>query len=206
MAKTHGMSRTPIYWLWVGMKQRCSNPLGNRWHIYHRVSVCERWMVFEHFYSDMGERPEGMSIDRIDNDGNYSCGKCEECKSKGWTMNGRWATPLEQSANSRRIRLVTINGETKRLSEWCKLFGVTRHCVYSRIADGMSIEKAITTEKYLGNRGEARANHKLTDRDVEDIRKLAQSGVRVNALARQFGVNHKTICQVINRVIWKHVS
>lgn len=82
----------------------------------------------------MGQRPEGTSIERIDNDGNY-------CKS-----NCRWATKLEQARNTRRLRNVTLDGQTKCLSEWCEAKGLNYDTVLFRIDElGWSYEKALTT-------------------------------------------------------------
>ena len=87
----HGMSETPSYKSWTGMIQRCTNP--NRphykWYMARGISICKSWMKFENFYKDMGDRPEGKSIDRINNNGNYEPGNC------------RWATQSEQVKNSR---------------------------------------------------------------------------------------------------------
>jgi hypothetical protein len=82
------------YSSWRGMKERCNRPGSAYFHLYggRGIRVCERWWTFENFLADMGERPDGKSLDRVDPNGNYEPANC------------RWATPLEQTHNRRSAR------------------------------------------------------------------------------------------------------
>lgn len=91
----HGMTDTPTHRSWLEMRRRCTNPHSEHWPDYggRGIRFCERWESFENFLADMGERPDGMTLDRIDVNGHYEPGNC------------RWATSSVQQRNKRRIVL-----------------------------------------------------------------------------------------------------
>lgn len=136
LAATHNMSHTPAYRSWHSMQQRCTDP---RKHNYHRyggrgISVCQRWMdSFEAFLEDMGEKPAGLTIERIDNDKGYSKSNC------------RWATAKEQARNRQNSVFVTYQGETLCLGEWAERTGIALSTLHKRFRLGWSAERAFTT-------------------------------------------------------------
>ncbi len=106
MYEKHGKIKTPEYRAWFQMKDRCFNRNNKRYLDWggRGICVCTRWKnSFIHFLTDLGERPSNeYSLDRIDNDKNYSCGQCNECVSNGWVLNCKWSTRSEQGNNRRR--------------------------------------------------------------------------------------------------------
>lgn len=100
-----------LYNTWGSMKKRCTNPNSSDYYRYglRGIKVCEKWKYFDNFIHDMeGSYKEGLTLDRIDNNGNY----CKE--------NCRWSSPIEQSNNTRRNRFVTYLGKTQTLSQWIR--------------------------------------------------------------------------------------
>lgn len=138
----------PEYKVWIGMRKRCNNPMEKIYPFYggRGIKVCEGWgNSFSNFYKDVGKRKDNQTLDRIDNDMNYSCGKCRECKEKGWIKNVKWATRTEQARNRRSNYLLTMNNETKTLAEWSEITGINRKTISDRInKHGWSIKDALT--------------------------------------------------------------
>ena len=130
---THGMCGTSIYTIWQRMLDRCENSTGTGFHNYggRGITVCERWHSFEKFYADMGQRPKGMSLDRINNDGHYEPGNC------------RWATQKQQNRNSRNNRLLTIYGKSQCVADWADISGTNSPAIFARLNYGWPSKEAV---------------------------------------------------------------
>lgn len=149
---THGYSRPSAthtaYGSWSNLMFRCRSetfPYAHRYRL-RGIKVCERWKSSQLFLDDMLPtwRPR-LSIDRINNDGNYSCGKCDECKRNGWPMNGRWGTGRQQVLNSSHARWITWKGEKRCTAEWADMLGITRPALCLRLKAGWSVDRALST-------------------------------------------------------------
>ena len=131
----HGKYDFKEYRILSSMKNRCYNKKSANYKNYggRGIKICERWMKFENFYEDMGEKPEGKSLDRIDNDGNY----CKE--------NCRWATSSEQNINKRNNVYLEHKGENLTMSQWANKLGFKQTTLSSRIFQyGWGVNKALT--------------------------------------------------------------
>ena len=132
--KKHGRSGTPMYKVWLGMRQRCYLQSCRQFNNYggRGIRVCERWKDFENFLADMGERPDGAQIDRIDNNGNYAPENC------------RWATQKQNMRNTRHNRLIEWRGETLPLAAWAERLGINERTFTNRLNRGWPLERAMT--------------------------------------------------------------
>jgi hypothetical protein len=130
---THGMKGTSTYVSWHGAKQRCRNPNAGCYADYggRGITWPEYWDVCENFLEDMGECPEGMSLDREKNDLGYSKENC------------RWATKVEQSNNTRRNRVLVLNGRTQTAAQWAKETGVNYSTLLHRLGRGWTLAAAL---------------------------------------------------------------
>ncbi len=130
------------YRVWANMKQRCLNEKHPCYRIYggRGISVCERWLAFEPFLADMGIRPHGLSIERIDNNGNYEPSNC------------KWATQFEQVRNSSHCVMIPIDGVATPIREAAQKLGLSYGSLRKKLEEGFSIE-AIRSGMAFLNRG-----------------------------------------------------
>lgn len=127
---------TTEYRIWRGIVSRCTTPKASGYKNYggRGITVCERWLVFENFLADMGMRPPGdTSIDRIDNEGNYTPENC------------RWTTRKQQNNNRRVKNGYTFNGKHQCLSAWARELGVSVDRLKTRIKAGWPVENVFVT-------------------------------------------------------------
>jgi hypothetical protein len=132
---THGLSRTPAYSSWVAMMHRCHDPASSAFPSYggRGVAVCQEWHDFANFYGDMGDRPPGHTLDRIDNGRGYEPGNC------------RWADKYTQSINRCTTIWLSAAGVSRPLVEWAARIGADPQVIYQRLRRGWPEEKSATT-------------------------------------------------------------
>jgi hypothetical protein len=134
MSETEDGGRSPTYTTWRSMRQRCNRDSHKSFENYggRGVTVCARWDDYAKFLEDMGERPDGMSLGRIDNDKPYEPNNC------------RWETPTQQARNRRSTYWVLAFGQKRPLVEWSEAFGVRADTIKWRLTKGMSAEQAVS--------------------------------------------------------------
>ncbi len=133
-SRYHWMYGSREHRTWYGMKNRCSNEKSDRYPFYggRGIKVCSRWLDFKNFYADMGDRPAMMTIDRIDNNGDY----CPE--------NCRWATHIEQCNNRRSNVWIEHDGKRMTLTQWSVKLGINLSTLASRRNYGWSDAEVLT--------------------------------------------------------------
>ncbi len=132
----HGDWLSVEYRTWGGMLARCRNPRNPSFENYggRGVTVCERWLTYENFLADIGRRPEGRSLDRIDVNGNYEPNNC------------RWATLGEQAINRTDNRFIELDGERLTLAEWERRTGISGALISYRLRHKWTVRAALTKE------------------------------------------------------------
>ena len=151
-------SRT--YTIWVGMIKRCLDKNQPNYKNYggRGIMVCDRWKKFENFLADMGTAPDGLELDRIDNESGYSHSNC------------RWVSHAENLRNQRRSFLISINGTTRTITEWSRLSGISINGIRTRLLRGVEPCMAVfgkRAESYL--KGKKLLNAAGDDWDAEDL-------------------------------------
>lgn len=181
---THGMTDTPTYYSWSSMLGRCNNPNDPSYPRYggRGIGVCERWSAFESFLADMGERPEGKTLDRFPNKfGNYEPGNC------------RWATAKEQANNLERNFVTTFRGRRFTLRELSDETGVPYNRLRDRIYKrGWDAERALTAPMKIV----------VTEDLANQIRACLAAGEEQRPIAAKFGVSQGLVSK-INRGAWR---
>lgn len=233
----HGHARsgaeTPTFKTWKHMVQRCNDTRCERYSRYggRGIRVCDRWRSFENFLADMGEKPEGMTLDRIDNDGHYQPGNC------------RWASRLKQANNKSNNRIVRALGQSMTASEWERKTGVLSTTIRARIdSSGVHADTAVsappgalrlkthckrghelsgdnvyarrrpsgvvarhcrTCTRELKTQRRGGSKRKLNADKAAEIRRRASNGERYRTLADDFGVSIGMISAVVTGHSWR---
>ena len=198
MTRTHEMTGTSTYRSWAAMKTRCSNPNCKDYPRYggRGISYCAAWEDFEAFYADMGEKPDGMTLDRIDYDKGYSPENC------------RWATDTEQQQNKSTNVWLVYGGQRMILSDWAKHLGIPIETLRNRLSRTDDLHDAFYGEwsHRTAHHGVDNVNAKLTPEAVMEIREMIAAGEKQKDVANKFGVHRDTIRRATNGSGWKHIE
>jgi hypothetical protein len=169
---------------WWAMLSRCFNPVDRSFQHYggRGIVVCEVWFRFDAFFKAMGPRPSGMTIGRLDNDGNYEPGNCA------------WQTPREQMSNTRRSKRLSVAGVEMVQAEAARLAGVTDATILRRMRRGLTADIAV--------RSELVKKVKLRAIDVAMIKSLITAEVGDTQIAAHFGVSRQMVGEIRRGTHW----
>lgn len=186
----HGMSETPMHRIWKGMKARCLNPNNPRWSSYggRGIRVCQRWQhSFKSFYDDMGPRPAGTSLERVDNNGDYKPSNCV------------WATPKQQQNNMRSNVFVEHEGRRLTVTQWAREVGIGVGTVRARLRRGWTVQEMLNpdTSKQRKRRG-----MRLTVAQAVELKRQLSEGVSQREIAMTFGVSKATVGDIACGRTW----
>ena len=179
-AYKHGKHGCKLYGVWKSMRQRCNNEKQSdyKWYGGRGIAVCEKWNDFKAFYdwAMTAGYKEGLTIDRIDDDGNYSPDNC------------RWITIQEQQQNKRNVRKITLYNETHTITEWSKISGICRGTISDRLLKGWNEEDAIFKPLAFGEEHQ----EIMQKRDLKIIEKI-KSRIPLKDIAKEFGLSSSNI-------------
>lgn len=181
---------------WVSMKARCDDAGSDNYHLYggRGIRYCEEWSDFSVFLNDMGERPVGFTLDRLDPNGNYEPGNC------------RWASPKQQALNKRESIYIDFNGFNVPIRELGLAYGVPTTTIYRRYKQGYKgvdlVTKKNMNERRVGSRC---PSSKLSEHDVMCIKRMISDGARLRVIAERYGVSQPTISEIKAGKTWAHV-
>lgn len=180
-----GVIRSPEWMTWRAMVQRCEWTGHKSYADYggRGITVCARWREsFSAFLEDMGARPSGSTIDRVDNNGNYEPGNC------------RWATAVEQAYNRRSAKPLTLDGLTLSVADWARACGIGRTTLGYRLATGMSLREAM-----------AKSSRRITDEQVASAQALLDAGMSPEQASASLGLGRSSARRLVDsgRLKWK---
>jgi len=188
------------YQCWADMRSRCNNERHSRYDRYggRGISVCERWKSFEAFKEDMGLKPDGLTLDRVDNDGNYEPDNC------------RWATYHDQNKNKETTTYYEFGGESHTIEEWADIIGMPRSTLSERVHRyKWRIERALTMplqhkENIPDDPEKAKFLPKLDQEAADEIREMhAEEGLSLREIGRRFGISATSVSRIVRNEAWK---
>lgn len=170
-------SDTPEYKCWQSMIQRCHNPSSQSYHLYGKrgITVCEMWRnSFDQFLLDMGNRPDGMSLDRINNNDGYTPQNC------------RWATTKQQNRNRRGNVLITYMGKTQTVVEWSEEIGVHQFTINQRHKQGLPLAEVFSQQKFVQHK--LREDNQAGFIGVSKVRSKWKAQLQMNGMNQYLGL------------------
>lgn len=185
LPKKNGKSyyQTPTYNCWSNMLSRTRNKKHPGYKNYggRGITVCNDWLKFENFLNDMGEKPRNLSIDRVNNDGNYNKKNC------------RWATQKEQCQNQRKNIIIIYNGRKYIANDLVKVLGVSHSTIVRRAMNNGSL-----TERIIYKRKIDVSSFLFTDNRNDDIKKLRNLGTTMAQIGDIFNISRQRVKQILD--------
>lgn len=186
-------SKTVEYRVWSRMKERCLNKKHSGFKSYggRGINICSEWInSFDNFIRDMGNRPPGLQLDRIDNNKEYSK---ENCK---------WSTPKQNCRNRRTNCIISVRGEKHTVTDAAEKFNVRRERIYDRIRHGVIGDRLIETRLPVRT-GESHPLAKLSQGEVKEIRDRYFLGESRKDLREKFNMSKSQIQRIVTANSWK---